>query len=137
ASNAACAFERGGGTGGGVNFEDVVNLPGSRGGFYGRGSLNFGFLSFDFGYIGVSRSRATTISQDIICGDTTYTAGAQVEAKEKSQLPYGDIRFNFLHNPSTQLGLTLGVAYPILEAQLSASAGVVGPGGPIVGQTVT
>ena len=135
--NTDVTFERDGGTGGGVNFEDVLNLPGSRGGFYGRGSLNFGFLSFDFGYVGFSRSRATTISQDIIFGDTTYTAGAQVEAKEKSQLPYGDIRFNFLHNPSTQLGLTLGVAYPILEAQLSASAGVVGPGGPIVGQTVT
>jgi len=135
--NTDVTFEQNGGAGAAVNFEDVLNLPGSRGGFFGRGSLNFGFLSFDFGYVGFSRSRATTISQDIIFGDTTYTAGASVEAKEKSQLPYGDIRFNFLHNPSTQLGLTLGVAYPILEAQLSASAGVVGPGGPIVGQTVT
>jgi hypothetical protein len=43
-----------------------------------------------------------------------------VEATQKTQLPYGDIRFNFLHNPSTQLGLTLGVAYPILQAEISA-----------------
>jgi hypothetical protein len=135
--NTAVTFEQNGGGGNGISFEDTLDLPSSRAGFYGRGSLNFSFLSFDFGYLGFSRSRGTTLSQDIVFGDTTYTAGASVEAKQKSQLPYADIRFNFLHNPSTQLGLTLGVAYPILQAELSAAAGVVGPGGPIVGQTVT
>ncbi len=126
----------GGPIGSGIDFEDTFNLP-SQGGFYGRASFNLGFLSFDAGYIGFTRSRSATISRDIIFGDTTYTAGATVEARQKTQLPYGDIRINFLHNPSTQLGLTLGVAYPILQAELSADAGVVGPGGPITGETVT
>ena len=135
--NTNVTFEQNGGAGPEVSFEDVLDLPKSHAGFYGRGELNFGFLSFDVGYVGFSRSRATTISQDIVFGDTTYTAGASVETNQKTQLPYADIRFNFLHNPSTQLGLTLGVAYPILKADLTASAGVVGPGGPIVGQTVT
>jgi hypothetical protein len=126
----------GGPIGSGIDFENTFNLP-SQGGFYGRASFNLGFLSFDAGYVGFTRTRSATISQDIIFGDTTYTAGATVEAKQKSQLPYGDIRINFLHNPSTQLGLTLGVAYPILQAELSAEAGVVGPGGPVTGETVT
>jgi hypothetical protein len=124
------------GGGPGIDFEDTFNLP-SQGGFYGRASFNLGFLSFDAGYVGFTRTRSATISRDIIFGDSTYTAGATVEARQKTQLPYGDIRINFLHNPSTTLGLTLGVAYPILQAQLSADAGVVGPGGPVVGETVT
>jgi len=119
-----------------VNFEDVFNLP-SRAGFYGRASFNLGFLSFDAAYIGFSRTRTATISRDITFGDTTYTAGASVEAKQTTQLPYGDIRINFFHNPSFQLGLTAGVAYPILKADLTASGGVVGPGGPITETTVT
>jgi len=119
-----------------VNFEDVFNLP-SRAGFFGRASFNFGFLSFDAAYVGFSRTRTATISQDITFGDTTYTAGASVEAKQTTQLPYGDIRINFFHNPSFQLGLTAGVAYPILKADLTASGGVVGPGGPITETTVT
>jgi hypothetical protein len=135
--NTDVTFEQNGGAGSAISFEDVLDVPKSHGGFYGRGSLNFGFLSFDVAYVGFSRSRSTTISQDVVFGDTTFTAGASVEASQKSQMPYGDIRFNFLHNPSTQLGLTLGVAYPILHAEMSAAAGVIGPGGPIVGQTVT
>jgi hypothetical protein len=135
--NTDVTFEQNGGAGPSISFEDALDVPKSHAGFYGRGSLNFGFLSFDVGYLGFSRSRTTTIGQDIVFGDTTYTIGASVEARQKSQLPYGDIRFNFLHNPSTQLGLTLGVAYPILEAEITSSAGVIGPGGPIIGQTVT
>ena len=124
------------GGGAGIDFENTFNLP-SQGGFYGRASFSLGFLSFDAGYVGFTRTRSATISQDITFGDKTYTVGANVEARQKTQLPYGDIRINFLHNPSTTLGLTLGVAYPILQAELSANAGVTGPGGPIVGESVS
>jgi len=119
-----------------VNLENVFDLP-ARPGFYGRASFNLGFLSFDAAYVGFSRTRTATISQDITFGDTTYTAGASVEAKQTTQLPYADIRINFFHNPSFQLGVTAGVAYPILKADLTAAAGVVGPGGPVVGTTTT
>jgi len=123
----------GGPIGSGIDFENTFNLP-SQGGFYGRASFNLGFLSFDAGYLGFTRSKSVTISRDIVFGDNTYTAGATVEARQKSQLPYGGFRINFLHNPSTQLGLTLGVAYPILSAELSANGGVIGPdGNPING----
>ncbi|HEY1252742.1 MAG TPA: hypothetical protein VGH97_16295 [Thermoanaerobaculia bacterium] len=134
--NTNLTFEQNGGAGAAVNLEDVFNLP-SRIGFYGRASFNLGFLSFDAAYVGFSRDRTATITQDIQFGDTTFTAGASVEAKQTSQLPYGDIRFNFFHNPSFQFGLTAGVAYPILKSDLTASAGVIGPNGPVNGSTVT
>jgi hypothetical protein len=129
------AFEQNGSGGDFVDFENVFNLP-SHVGFYGRASFNFGFLSFDGAYVGFSRSRTATISQDIHFGDTTFTAGASVEAKQESHLPYADIRFNFFHNPSFQFGLTAGVAYPILKTDLTTSAAVIGPGGPVGGTTV-
>ncbi len=135
--NSEVTFEQNstGGVGAAIDFEDVFDLP-SRPGLFGRASFNFGFLSFDAAYVGFSRKRTATLSQDITFGDTTYTAGASVEAKETTHLPYADIRFNFFHNPSFQLGLTAGVAYPILTAELTASGGVIGPGGPINGTTV-
>jgi hypothetical protein len=129
------SFEQNGSGGASVNMEDVFNLP-SHLGFYGRASFNLGFLSFDAAYVGFSRDRTATISKDITFGDSTFTAGASVEGKQESHLPYADIRFNFFHNPSFQLGLTVGVAYPILKSDLTASAGVIGPNGPVVG-TVT
>jgi hypothetical protein len=132
----AASLEQNGSGGASVNFEDIFNLP-SHFGFYGRVSFNLGFLSFDGAYVGFSRSNTATISKDITFGDTTYTAGASVEGKQESHLPYADIRFNFFHNPSFQFGLTAGVAYPILKADLTASAGVIGPNGPILGGTTT
>ena len=132
----AASFEQNGSGGASINMEDVFNLP-SHFGFYGRASFNLGFLSFDAAYVGFSRSRTATISKDITFGDTTYTAGASVDAKQESHLPYADIRFNFFHNPSFQFGLTAGVAYPILKSDLTASAGVIGPNGPVIGGTVT
>src|SRR5262245_53395378 len=88
-----------GSVGAAINLEDVFDLP-ARAGFYGRASFNLGFLSFDAAYVGFSRTRTATISRDITFGDTTYTAGASVEAKQTTQLPYADIRINFFHNPS-------------------------------------
>jgi hypothetical protein len=128
----------GGPIGTGVSLEDVVGLPGSKPGFVARGDWNFvGRFFLDFGYTGFSRSSTRSISRDFTFGDATYTAGASTSATAKSQLPYVDFRYGIIKNEALQFGVTLGAAYAILEAEASASAGVVGPGGPIVGQSVT
>ena len=130
-------FTPGGPIGAGINLEDL-GVPKSRPGFSGRGYWNpFGRFFIDFGYSGFDRSVTETILFDIPFGDVTYTAGASLETSMQSHLPYLDLRYNLIKNDAVQFGLTLGVAYPIVEAKLSAAAGVVGPGGPIVGQTVT
>lgn len=128
----------GGPIGPGVDMEDGNLLPGSTAGFAARGYWNFlGPVSLDFGYTGFRRSRTEGFLVDVPFGGVTYTAGASVEASTKSDMPYVDFRFNFIKNPHTQLGVSVGAAYVMLNAQLEASAGVVGPNGPIIGQTVT
>ena len=128
----------GGPIGSGVNLEDVLGVPASTAGFDGRGSWNFaGRFFFDFGYSEYTRSATKGLSQDFTFGDSTYTIGASVAASMKSQLPYADFRYGIIKSDSTQFGVSLGVAYPILEAQASASAGVIGPDGPVIGQSVT
>jgi hypothetical protein len=128
----------GGPIGGGVNLQPVTGLPSSTGGFTARGywqPLNRFYI--DFGYTVFTRSNTRTISVDIPFGDSTFTAGASVATSVKSQLPYVDLRYNFVQNDSWHLGVNLGGAYALLDANLSASAGVIGPNGPIVGQSTT
>jgi len=126
----------GGPIGGGISLQPVTGLPSSTGGFTARGywqPLNRFYI--DFGYTIFKRSNTRTISVDIPFGDSTFTAGASVAASVESQLPYLDLRYNFIQNESWRLGVSLGTAYSILDADLSASAGVIGPNGPIVGQS--
>jgi hypothetical protein len=128
----------GGPIGSGVDMEGLGLMPSSAPGFVARGYWNpLGRFYLDFGYTEFSRNRTRAASVDIPVGGVTYTAGASVAATTKSELPYLDLRYDFIKNEHTQFGLSLGASYVILKAQLQASAGVVGPGGPIVGQTVT
>jgi hypothetical protein len=128
----------GGPAGPGIDLEDLANLPGSHAGFAARGYWQpLHRFYIDFGYVGFSRSKTQSASLDIPFGGVIYTAGASVSASMKSELPYLDLRYDFVDNQSLKLGVTLGAAWSFLKADLTASAGVVGPGGPIVGQTVT
>ncbi len=122
----------------GISAEDVLGVPDSTAGFTGRGYWNFvGRFYVDFGYTGFSRSHEAAISQDFDFGDVTYTAGAEVSSSVKSHLPYVDFRYGIIKNESFQFGVSVGAAYPSVKEEASASAGVVGPNGPIVGQTVS
>jgi hypothetical protein len=124
--------------GSGISMEDVLGQKPSTAGFAARGDWNFlGRFFLDFGYTGFSRSTTVGILQDVTFGGVTYTSGVSATSSMKSQLPYVDFRYGFIKTEALQLGLSLGAAYPIMQAEVSASAGVVGPGGPIVGETVT
>jgi hypothetical protein len=128
----------GGPIGAGVDLQDAAGIPGSTGGFSARGywqPLNRFYV--DFGYTIFTRSNTRSLGIDIPFGDSTFTVGASTEAKMKSQLPYLDFRYNFIQNDAWRLGVSLGAAYSILDAELTASAGVVGPNGPIIGQSTT
>ena len=128
----------GGPIGGGISLQPVTGLPSSTGGFTARGywqPLNRFYI--DFGYTIFTRSNTRGVSVDIPFGGVTYTAGASVSTSMKSQLPYVDLRYNFVQNDSWKLGVSLGGAYSLLQANLSASAGVTGPDGPISGVSTT
>ena len=128
----------GGPIGGGISLQPVTGLPSSTGGFTARGywqPLNRFYI--DFGYTIFTRSNTRGLTVDIPFGDSTYTVGASTTSRMQSQLPYLDLRYNFVQNDSWHLGVNLGAAYSFLDASLSASAGVVGPNGPIIGQSTT
>lgn len=128
----------GGPIGAGVDLQPITGLPSSTGGFSARGywqPLNRFYI--DFGYTIFSRSNTRGIVFDLPFGDSTFTAGASVETKMKSQLPYLDFRYNFIQNDAWRLGVSVGAAYSILDAELTASTGVIGPNGPIIGQSTT
>ena len=128
----------GGPIGAGVTLEDSNLVAKTAPGFVARGYWNFlGRFSVDFGYTGFRRSKTTGALVDIPFGDSTYTAGASVATSTRSDLPYVDFRYDFIKNEHTQFGLSLGASYVSLEAQVQASAGVIGPDGPVIGQTVT
>jgi hypothetical protein len=121
-----------------IDLQNVAGIPSSTAGFTARGywqPLNRFYI--DFGYSGFTRSNTSTIGFDIPFGDSTYTVGASVAASMKSELPYVDLRYNFVQNSSWKLGVSLGGAYSLLKADLTASAGVIGPNGPIIGQSTT
>ena len=121
-----------------IDLNNLLGQPDHKTAFRGDGYWNFlGRSYLDFGFLDFSRDSTKTISQDIHFGDATYTAGAEVVSKSTQRYIYGAFRYELFKNPSFHLGLSLGVSYTTLRAQLSASAGVVGPGGPIAGVTTT
>ena len=121
-----------------VNLQNVTGLPSSNAGFTARGYWQpFQRFYIDFGYDGFKRSDTRAVSVDVPFGGSTFTAGASVAASMESQLPYLDLRYDFIQNQSWKLGVSVGAAYAFLKADLSASAGVIGPNGPIVGQSTT
>ena len=121
-----------------INLEDALGQPNHKFAFRGDASWNFAGRSYlDFGFLSITSDRTHTISRDISFGDVTYTAGAEVASEEEQRYIYGAYRYNFFNNPSFHLGLSLGISYTTLRAMLSASSGVVGPGGPIVGVTTS
>ena len=121
-----------------IDLKSLLGQPDHKTAFRGDGYWNFAGRSYlDFGFLSFTNDASKTISRDIVFGDATYTAGAEVASEEKQQYIYGAYRYELFRNPSFHLGLSLGVSYTTLRAQLSASAGVVGPNGPINGVTTT
>ena len=121
-----------------IDLNDVLGQPNHKFAFRGDGSWNFAGRSYlDFGFLNISSDRSRTIDRDIDFGGVTYTAGAQVDSEEESRYIYAAYRYGFVKNPSFHLGLSLGISYTTLRAMLTASAGVIGPNGPIVGVSTT
>ncbi len=121
-----------------IDLNNLLGQPDHKTTFRGDGYWNFAGRSYlDFGFLDFSTDASRTVSQDIHFGDVTYTVGAEVASEDTQRYIYGAYRYEIFKNPTFHLGLSLGVSYTTLRATLSASAGVVGPNGPISGVTTT
>ncbi|MGE5346934.1 MAG: hypothetical protein ACM3JH_13355 [Acidithiobacillales bacterium] len=121
-----------------IDIENLLGTPDHKFAFRGDGYWNFlGRSYLDFGYSSFHRSAEKSIARDIVINGVTYTVGADVSTEMDERFIYAAYRYGFVKNPSFQLGASLGVSYARLKASLSASGGVVGPEGEILGGTVT
>src|SRR5215470_3357857 len=117
-----------------IDFAKLMDKP-HKFTFRGEGFWNFAGRSFlDFGYISFGTKNEQTITRDIHFGGVTFVAGADVSTETFSRFAYAAYRYGIVKTPSFQLGLSLGLSYATLRANMTASAGVLGPGGtPVVG----
>ncbi len=121
-----------------IDFSNLLGDPDHKTTFRGEGYWNFAGRSFlDFGYVRFGTSNSTTLTTDIDFGGVVYPAGIQVDSETLSRFIYAAYRYGIVKNPSFQLGLSLGISYTTLEAQLSAAAGVELPDGTVIGGSVT
>jgi hypothetical protein len=116
------------------SYERDLNLDDSDEAFRLDGTFKLGsHFGIDFGYVEFDRENETRIVRSIEFEEFIFAAGAEVHGRFQSTNIYGAFRWDIFSHPSWQLGISLGVDWFDLTSELSATAGVTGPGGPVVG----
>lgn len=116
-----------------IHLSDLGLVSDNKTTFRGEGYWNFlGRMYLDFGYVDFTLDGTKSITRDIHFNGLIYKAGAEVSAETSSRYIYAAFRYGIIKNPTFHLGLSLGVTYTSLSAQLSAKAGVQRPDGSVV-----
>jgi hypothetical protein len=119
--------------GGSIDLTGEKLIPDHKNTFRGEGYWNFlGRSYFDFGYVDFKLDGSRSITRDIVFNGLVYTAGAEVSGESRTRYIYGAYRYGIIKNPDVHWGISLGIAYSSLSAQLSATAGVRKPDGTVV-----
>jgi hypothetical protein len=82
----------------------------------------------DFAYRGWNRSASHTLDKDIVVGDVTYHAGAQIDTHMRSTLAELYYSYSFINNGDLEFGLGLGVSTYWNAFEISGSGTVSGGG---------
>jgi hypothetical protein len=97
--------------------------------FAGDGYWRFGRHGrLDFAYRGWSRSASHTLDKDVVVGDVTYHAGAQVDTRMRSTLAELYYSYSFINNGDLEFGLGLGVSAYFNAFEASGSGTLSGGG---------
>jgi hypothetical protein len=80
------------------------------------------------GYLYISRSGNKVLTKDIAFGDSTFTAGAQVNTKFSAPEVLLTYRFAFMAKEKTQLGIQVGLGALFFNVGIDALAGITGGG---------
>jgi hypothetical protein len=121
-----------------IDFSGLLGDPDHKNTFRGEGSWNFAGRSFlDFGYVRFGTENSTTLSREIDFGGIVFPVGIDVQSETLSRFIYAAYRYGIVKNPNFQLGLSAGISYTTLEAQISAAIGATLPNGTPVGTAVT
>ncbi len=113
-----------------LNFEDIFNLPVSKGSLRLEGGWRFKPKHhLDLGYVSFDRTAARDIDRDIDFGDTTFLVGARVTATIDSQFIYAAYRYDFIRAERLRFSGSAGLSWLTMSAGLSATGNFTGPGG--------
>ena len=83
----------------------------------------------DFAYRGWSRSNSQALARDIVVGDTTYHAGAQVDSRMRVTLGELYYSYSFVNDGDLEFGLGLGLSAYVNSFEISGTGSITGPGG--------
>jgi hypothetical protein len=82
----------------------------------------------DFAYRGWNRSSSRTLDKDIVVGDVTYHAGAQLDTHLRSTVAELYYSYSFVNNGDLEFGLGLGVSSYWNAFEASGTGTLSGPG---------
>jgi len=122
------------GVGVAVNFEDVLDLPGSKttGRMFGTARISAKRRYIDFGYVDIDRSGSKVISEDLNWGDYTFLADGQVDAGFRTQFMYAAFRYDFLHEEKVRISGSAGLTFIRIKASVAGLASYPDPNDPNV-----
>lgn len=125
------------GLGATINFEDVFDMPGSKTTARMLGTVRISEKRrwIDFGYVDIGRTGTRDLDRDIVFGDYTYHAGANVSAHFATQFAYSAFRYDFLHEDKIRISGSAGLTLVRLIVSVNANSGVVtdANGAPVTG----
>jgi hypothetical protein len=105
-----------------IGLEDKLGLTPHTQNFEAQATVRLGQKQLvTLGYFGFKRSATKTITEDFTFGDTTYTAGATLDANSSIQYYGFTYRFYFLRKTRWELGGGLGIDALVLGAGLKVT----------------
>jgi hypothetical protein len=82
----------------------------------------------DFAYRGWNRSASHTLDKDVVVGDVTYHAGAQLDTKARATVAELYYSYSFVNNGDLEFGLGLGVSSYFTAFEASGTGTLSGGG---------
>ena len=82
----------------------------------------------DFAYRGWSRSSSRALDKDIVVGDVTYHAGAQLDTRLRANVGELYYSYSFINNGDLEFGLGLGLSTYFNSFEASGTGTLSGPG---------
>jgi predicted porin len=127
-----------GGLGTAIDFEKDLGVPADVDTFWLDATWRVGRRhQLKLGYTRVSRERESqTLGRDFEWGGETYNAGLSVDSATGADILGGYYRFAAFRNDRFEIGPTIGIGNLWLDASISATASVTGPGGSAPSRTV-
>ena len=112
-----------------VSLEDDLGLSSNQANFRADGYWRFGRHGrIEFAYTGWNRNNTHTLDKDIVIGDTTYHAGANLETKLRVSLVELYYGYSFWNTPKFEAGLEIGATALISRNEFSGNGSVSGSG---------